>query len=54
MEYIPKVLQAVAGEDFTIYCISVMALSGCMMQSPCCSWGECSSLCAIRIISVTG
>ena len=35
-------------------CISVMALSACMMQSPCCNRGECSSLCATRIISVTG
>ena len=51
MEYIPKVLQE---KILQSTCISVMALSACMMQSPCCSWGECSSLCATRIISVTG
>ena len=53
MEYIPKVLQVVAGENFTIY-LYFSDGSVRMMQSPCCNRGECSSLCATRIISVTG
>ena len=54
MEYIPKVLQAVAGEDFTIYLYFSDGSVRLYDAKPRCSWGECSSLCATRIISVTG
>lgn len=54
MEYIPKVLQAVAGEDFTIYLYFSDGSVRLYDAKPLLQLGECSSLCATRIISVTG
>ena len=51
MEYIPKVLQTVAGEDFTIY---LYFSDGSVRLYDAKPLLECSSLCATRIISATG
>ena len=53
MEYIPKVLQAVAGEDFTIYLYFSDGSVRLYDAKPLLQLGG-SSLCATRIISVTG